>query len=83
MTSRKDQASATAGENSNEVLRDDRPKASVSRTRAASDLASPDRQMAEQGPLRERLLWMVALWLASVLCVTILAYAIRLMIMPS
>jgi hypothetical protein len=37
---------------------------------------------APQERLPKRLLWFAAIWLASVLALTVVAYAIRLMIMP-
>ncbi|WP_320199858.1 DUF2474 domain-containing protein [Agrobacterium sp. rho-13.3] len=33
-------------------------------------------------PLPKRLLWFAGIWLVSVLALTVVAYAIRLMIMP-
>lgn len=37
---------------------------------------------APQGKLSKRLMWFAAIWLASVLTLTVVAYGIRLMIMP-
>ncbi|WP_313618110.1 DUF2474 family protein [Agrobacterium sp.] len=45
-------------------------------------MAAPAPKPASQGKLSKRLLWFAAIWLASVLTLTVVAYGIRLMIMP-
>jgi hypothetical protein len=45
-------------------------------------MAAPKPTPSPEGKLSKRLLWFVAIWLASVLALTVVAYGIRLMIMP-